>query len=112
MNRYEPGGISYPRRRDDWVRDHPLASRLLIMIVGFAVLIPIGLVVKASQGNVVRSGRLPGAAMAADPSSTPATVAADEVAPSTTAKKAASTTAAKAAPATTAAKKPATTAAP
>jgi len=67
MNRYDPGGISYPRRRDDWVRDHPLASRLLIMIVGFAVLIPIGLVVKASQGNVVRSGGLPGAAVAADP---------------------------------------------
>ena len=162
MNRYESGGISYPRRRDDWVRDHPLASRLLIMIVGFAVLIPIGLVIKVSQGNVVRSGGLPGAAVAADPvivssstsssvpaaaaagaavagtassvdrasaassapvstvapvttaapSSPPATVAADEVAPSTTAKKAAPTTAAKAAPATTAAKKPATTAAP
>ena len=55
MNHYEPG-ISYPRRRDDWVRDHPLASRLLIMIVGFAVLVPIGLVIRASQGNVVRSG--------------------------------------------------------
>ena len=67
MNHYEPGGISYPRRRDDWMRDHPLASRLLIMIVGFAVLVPIGLVIKASQGNVVRSGGLPGAAMAADP---------------------------------------------
>jgi hypothetical protein len=66
MNHYEPG-ISYPRRRDDWMRDHPLASRLLIMIVGFAVLVPIGLVIRASQGNVVRSGGLPGAALAADP---------------------------------------------
>jgi hypothetical protein len=158
MNHYEPGGgISYPRRRDDWMRDHPLASRLLIMIAGFAVLVPIGLVIKASQGNVVRSGGLPGAAMAADPvilpsstsssvagvaaaaagaagasaasappsvdsatastitsapaspSSVPATVAAEQVAPSTTAKKATPATAA--APVTTAAKKPATTAA-
>src|SRR4249920_946106 len=66
MNNYEPG-ISYPRRRDDWMRDHPLASRLLIMIVGFAVLVPIGLVIRASQGNVVRSGGLPGAVLAADP---------------------------------------------
>jgi hypothetical protein len=49
------------------MRDHPLASRLLIMIVGFAVLVPIGLVIRASQGNVVRSGGLPGAALAGDP---------------------------------------------
>ena len=67
MNNYEPG-ISYPRRRDDWMRDHPLASRLLIMIVGFAVLVPIGLVIRASQGNVVRSGGSPGCgSLAADP---------------------------------------------
>jgi len=84
MNRYEPG-ISYPRRRDDWMRDHPLASRLLIMIVGFAVLVPIGLVVRASQGNVVRSGGLPGAALGADPlvvaSTTSTSAAAPVVAP-------------------------------
>ncbi len=106
MNEYEPG-ISYPRRRDDWVRDHPLASRLLIMIVGFAVLVPIGLVIRASQGNVVRSGGLPGAALAADPlivaSSTttvaPAAVAASTTAPASSSSSAPST----AAPATVAA---------
>jgi hypothetical protein len=108
MNRYEPG-ISYPRRRDDWMRDHPLASRLLIMIVGFAVLVPIGLVVRASQGNVVRSGGLPGAALGADPlvvaSSTSTSAAAAPVvlpAPATTASPS-SSTAASSAPATVAA---------
>ena len=51
MNHYEPGGISYPRRRDDWMRDHPLASRLLIMIVGFAVLVPIDWLIEAQPGQ-------------------------------------------------------------
>jgi hypothetical protein len=85
MNHYEPG-ISYPRRRDDWMRDHPLAGRLLVMLVGFAVLVPIGLVVRASQGNVVRSGGLPGAALAADPLIAPSSTSTTTgVAPSTAA---------------------------
>jgi len=128
MNNYEPG-IRYPRRRDDWMRDHPLASRLLIMIVGFAVLVPIAIVIRSSQGNVVRSGGLPGAFVGADPlvvassstSSTASAVAAaavpTTVAPGPTAAPAAATTAApstvppatvaaaEAVPATTAAKK-------
>jgi hypothetical protein len=126
MNRYGPG-ISYPRRRDDWTRDHPLASRLLIMIVGFAVLVPIGLVIRASRGNVVRSGGLPGAALAADPlivaSSTttaeaagavlagaPATVAPTSVAPTAPPETvAANVAAAEVAPSTTAKKKTTTT---
>jgi hypothetical protein len=128
MNQYEPG-ISYPRRRDDWVRDHPLASRLLIMIVGFAVLVPIGLVIRASQGNVVRSGGLPGAALAADPlivasstttaapdaaaSTVPAVSSSSAVAstdpPSTAAVAAAEVAATADPPATTAAKKVTTT---
>ena len=66
MNHHEPG-ISYPRGRDDWMRDHPLASRLLIMIVGFALLVPVAIVVRTSQGNVVRAGGLPGASLGADP---------------------------------------------
>ena len=53
MNGHEPG-ISYPRGRDDWMRDHPLASRLLIMLVPSLCLVPIGLVIRTSKGNVVR----------------------------------------------------------
>jgi hypothetical protein len=94
MNGHEPG-ISYPRGRDDWMRDHPLASRLLIMLGAFALLVPIGLVIRNSKGNVVRAGGLPGAALAADP----LIVASTTTTPSASAGAAATTTPAPASPA-------------
>ncbi len=112
MNHHEPG-ISYPRGRDDWMRDHPLASRLLIMIVGFAVLVPIAVVIRSSQGNVVRSGGLPGASLGADPlivatsTSTMAPAVSTTVAPAAAAAAPADTAAAAALPT-----EPATTSAP
>jgi hypothetical protein len=108
MNHHEPG-ISYPRGRDDWVRDHPFASRLLIMIVGFALLVPVAIVVRSSQGNVVRSGGLPGASLGADPLIVPSSTS--TTTPSPLAAVAGSTTApanAPAAAATTAPGVPAT----
>src|SRR5262245_29067257 len=73
---YDEPGIRYPKRRDDWMRDHPLASRLLIMLAGFAVLVPVALIVRSSQGNVVRSGGLPGASLSGDPLISPTTTVA------------------------------------
>jgi hypothetical protein len=66
MNRYGPRS-SHDGSLADRMERRPFASRILIMVVLFLLLIPIAGIVRGTGGNVVKAGGLPGAAVANDP---------------------------------------------
>jgi hypothetical protein len=98
MNRNGPR-FSNPRSRADRMKDRPFASRLLLLVGLFLVLVPIAGIIRGSDGHVVNAGVLPGAVVGADPivGSTSTTVAGvfpglatTSIAPATTAPSSAS----------------------
>jgi hypothetical protein len=72
MNPYRPGP-SRSRGLAERMERRPLTSRLLFMVGAFVLLIPIAGIIRGTGTNVVKSGGLPGAAVAADPLVTPTT---------------------------------------
>jgi hypothetical protein len=66
MNPYRPGP-SRSRGLADRMERRPLTTRLILMLGAFLLLIPIAGIIRGSGTNVVKSGGLPGAAVAADP---------------------------------------------
>jgi hypothetical protein len=66
MNPYRPRP-SRSRGLAERMERRPLTARLLLMVVAFLFLIPIAGIIRGTGTNVVKTGGLPGAAVAADP---------------------------------------------
>jgi hypothetical protein len=66
MNPYRPRP-SRSRGLAEQMERRPLASRLLLMVGAFLLLIPVAGIMRGTGTNVVKTGGLPGAAVGADP---------------------------------------------
>ena len=54
------------RRKQTWPMRHPLATRVLLLVAGFALLAPVLRLVGGDSGDTVRTQALPGAALGGD----------------------------------------------